>query len=149
MSSSKKIYNDLSNRELNFFFNVKDFYIIEDTLNFILFTNVNSEHVLTKLLQKFIFKTVLFSTLLDIKTLKFPIYVVFISNHTFFENLLVQFIFKTLNIIFFKLKKIILNLIDYDFRTFFQCILNVKSIHISKKFIIKLYLLTPKLNKTL
>ena len=92
MLVSKNIYNDLTNKEVFFFFNKHYFYFIEDNLSFI-FNNIlylrNS--ISKKQLQKFIFKKIFLSNFININLLKFPIYIFFVTKFLLFDSLFVSF----------------------------------------------------------
>jgi hypothetical protein len=117
MLRSKKIYNNLINKDTTFLFEKQYFYIIEDSLSFILNRNLYLKNISKKLVQKFIFKKSLISNFTNSNILKFPIYIVFFKEKLFFDGLFLNFFFKNLKIIFFKYKHLLLNLTKTEYES--------------------------------
>ena len=111
MINSKKIYNILNNTEISFFFRKQLFFTIQDSLCFSRDQNLKLQNYSFKQLQKFIFKRFLFSNFLDIKRIKFPLYITFIKKPGVFEDLFLQFLLNNSLIVILKYKKQTFNLI--------------------------------------
>ena len=138
MLQSKKIYNNLINKDTTFLFKKQYFYIIEDSLSSILNKNLCVKDISKKLVQKFIFKKSLISNFTNSNILKFPIYIVFFKERFFFDGLFLNFFFKNLKIIFLRYKHLLLNLTKTEYESVLNSITKKRKIKNLKTYLNKI-----------
>jgi hypothetical protein len=133
MFNLKNIYNNLHAIEINSLFCRESYFIVQDSLNFVCDKNLKLQNCSIRLLTKFTIKTFLFSNLFTLKTLKFPVYIIYIGQFFKFEDLFLKLFISFSLILFLKHKKQIFSFeykkpsLFFDFASkveFFTCVNN-------------------------
>jgi len=147
MSISKKIYNDLINNEIYVFFNKQTFYFIQDNLSCV-FNNGNSlTNKSKKLVQKFVVKKKKISNFVNVTNLKFPIFVIFIKDCFFLDQLFFNFFSNNSDILFLKYKNQLFNSFKIRYKSIFNGTLNQNKIEKFRVYSIKIILYNFYLSK--